>query len=153
LLQLSTIDLQQEIQLLVESNPMLEATPNENKEEFHSQEVERKHTDELYDFQWSELYQSSNKRSIFENNDSNLDNLHCTTTNLNEHLLWQLALSPMSDVDRVIAAMIIDAVNPDGFLTTSVAELHASLTSDEHPLDLEEIEAVRHRVQYFDPVG
>ncbi len=33
LLQLSTIDLQQEIQLIVESNPMLEATPNEEKEE------------------------------------------------------------------------------------------------------------------------
>ena len=33
LLQLSTIDLQQEIQQIVESNPMLEATPGKEKEE------------------------------------------------------------------------------------------------------------------------
>lgn len=59
----------------------------------------------------------------------------------------------MSDIDRAIATAIIDAVNSDGFLTMSVAELHASLTSDAHPLDLDEIEAVRHRLQLFDPVG
>ena len=62
-------------------------------------------------------------------------------------------LSPMSDVDRVIATTIIDAINDDGFLTISIADLHASLTSEEHPLDLDEIEAVRHRLQLFDPVG
>jgi RNA polymerase sigma-54 factor len=150
LLQLSTIDLQQEIQLIVESNPMLEATPNENKEEVVPLEI--KH-DESNDFQWSELYQNANKRSSFEENDYNFDNLHCTTTNLNDHLRWQLELSPMSDIDRAIATAIIDAINSDGFLTMSITELHTSLSSDEHPLDLDEIEAVRHRLQLFDPVG
>ncbi|STY30476.1 RNA polymerase sigma-54 factor (sigma-L) [Legionella wadsworthii] len=152
LLQLSTIDLQQEIQLIVESNPMLEATPNEEKEEYEINEIKEQH-DESYDYQWSELYQSQSKKLSFEENDYNFDNLHCTTTNLQDHLRWQLELSPMSDVDRAIATAIIDAVNGDGFLTVSVDELHASLTSDEHPLDLDEIEAVRHRLQLFDPVG
>lgn len=152
LLQLSTIDLQQEIQLIVESNPMLEATPNEEKEEYEINEIKEQH-DESYDYQWSELYQSQSKKLSFEENDYNFDNLHCTTTNLQDHLRWQLELSPMSDVDRAIATAIIDAVNSDGFLTVSVDELHASLTSDEHPLDLDEIEAVRHRLQLFDPVG
>ncbi|PWY55381.1 RNA polymerase factor sigma-54 [Legionella qingyii] len=153
LLQLSTFDLQQEIQLIVESNPMLEATPNEDKEGFESNEVKQQDNDESYDFQWSELYQSPSKRTAFEDNDYNFDNLHCTTTNLQDHLRWQLELSPMSDVDRAIATAIIDAVNSDGFLTMSLMELHASLTSDAHPLDLDEIEAVRHRLQLFDPVG
>lgn len=152
LLQLSTIDLQQEIQLIVESNPMLEATPHEHKEDSHIAIETRQH-DEFADFQWSELYQISNKRQNFDDGEYNFDNLHCTTTNLHDHLRWQLALSPMSDVDRVIATAIIDAINNDGFLSSSIADLHASLTSEEHPLDLEEIEVVRHRVQLFDPVG
>ncbi|CEG58013.1 RNA polymerase factor sigma-54 [Legionella fallonii] len=150
LLQLSTIDLQQEIQQIVESNPMLEATPVEEKEE--SRLNSPPDADEFADFQWSQLY-NLNKRNNFEDNDYNFDNLHCTTTNLQDHLRWQLALSPMSDIDRVIATAIIDAINDDGFLTIPVSDLHSSLSSDDFPLDIEEIEAVRHRLQHFDPVG
>lgn len=153
LLQLSTVDLRQEIQLAVESNPMLEAIPNENKEEVIPDHSKQQHNDELNDFQWSELYQSSGKRNYFEDNDYNFDNLHCTTTNLQDHLSWQLALSPMSDIDRAIATAIIDAINSDGFLSMAITDLHASLTSQEYPLDIGEIEAVRHRLQLFDPVG
>ena len=151
LLQLSTIDLQQEIQLVVESNPMLESTPHEEKEEPSPNRDQQ--PDDFADFQWSQFYNAPNKRTGFEDNDYNFDNLHCTTTNLQDHLRWQLDLSPMSDVDRVIATTIIDAINDDGFLTLPVNELHASLNSEELPLDLDEIEAVRHRLQLFDPVG
>ncbi|CZI45986.1 TPA: RNA polymerase factor sigma-54 [Legionella pneumophila] len=151
LLQLSTFDLQQEIQLVVESNPLLEATPVEEKED--AQINTNQNQDEYSDFQWSQLYNNLSKRNNFEENDYNFDNLHCTTTNLQDHLNWQLDLTPMSDIDRVIATTIIDAINDDGFLTIPVAEIHASLNSDDFPLDIEEIEAVRHRLQLFDPVG
>src|SRR5260221_408794 len=86
LLQLSTVDLQQEIQLIVESNPMLESTPNEEEPSNNLDQP----PDEFADFQWSQLYNSSNKRTSFEDNDYNFDNLHCTTTNLQDHLRWQL---------------------------------------------------------------
>lgn len=150
LLQLSTIDLQQEIQQVVESNPMLEIVPNEEKEEIRTEN--KQSPDEFTDFQWSQLYNTSKKAS-FEDMDINYENLYSTTTNLQDHLRWQLDLTPMSDVDRVIATSIIDAIDDDGFLTLSLAELHASLDSETHPLDLEEIEVVRHRLQHFDPVG
>lgn len=156
LLQLSTIDLQQEIQMVVESNPMLEATPHEDKMESNeSAETQsiKKENDEFTDCQWSQLYNSLNKRNHFEDNDYNFDNLHCTTTNLQDHLRWQLDLSPMSDVDRVIAATLIDATNDDGFLTIPISDLYTSLNSDDVPLDMDEIEAVRHRIQLFDPIG
>lgn len=152
LLQLSTIDLQQEIQLLVESNPMLEATPVEDKEEPHVM-AQNQDNEEFSDFQWSQLYNHSNKGSRFEDSDYNFDNLHYTTTNLQDHLRWQLNLSPMSDVDRIIATALIDATNEDGFLTIPITDLQTSLSSDTLPLDLDEIEAVRHRLQHFDPVG
>ncbi|KTC86130.1 MULTISPECIES: RNA polymerase factor sigma-54 [Legionella] len=151
LLQLSTLDLQQEIQQVVESNPMLEITPNEEKEE--NRQETKQSTDEFADFQWSQLYNNSSKRTNFDELDFNYENLYSTTTNLQDHLRWQLDLTPMSDVDRVIATSIIDAIDDDGFLTLSLFELHASLDSETHPLDMEEIEAVRHRLQHFDPVG
>lgn len=153
LLQLSTIDLQQEIQLIVESNPMLEATPNDDKEDPPHEYHATKHEQEPTDFQWSELYQISSKRHPADENDYNFDNMHSKTTNLYDHLCWQLALSPMDDVDRAIATAIIDAINNDGFLSTSLADLQACLTSETHPIDLEKIEAIRHQVQLFDPVG
>jgi RNA polymerase sigma-54 factor len=59
----------------------------------------------------------------------------------------------MSDVDRVIATAIIDAINDDGFMTISPTDLHASLHCEEFPIDFEEVEAVRHKIQLFDPVG
>lgn len=151
LLQLSTLDLQLEIQQAVESNPMLEATPNEEKDE--PRDDNRANQDEFADFQWSQLYNSGNKKSNFDDNDYNYDNLHCTTTNLQDHLRWQLELTPMSDVDRAIATTMIDTIDDSGFLTQSIEELHASLDSEAHPIDIEEIEAVRHRLLHFDPVG
>ncbi|QDQ40451.1 RNA polymerase factor sigma-54 [Legionella geestiana] len=152
LLQLSTIDLQQEIQQAIESNPMLEALPAEEKDE-SAPEGTRPWQDELVEFQWSSGFSGGGKAHDFDDNDYNYDNLHCTTTNLHDHLHWQLGLSPMSDVDRAIATTIIDALDDDGFLTLSLEELHASLDSENHPLDFAEIEAVRHRIQQFDPVG
>lgn len=150
LLQLSTLDLQQEIQQAVESNPMLESTPNEEKVEPRPETKENR--DENADFQWSQLY-SSPKKTNFDDIDFNYENLHCTTTNLQDHLRWQLDLTPMSDIDRVIATALIDAIDDDGFLTVGLVELYTSLNSEEHPLDFDEIEAVRHRLQHFDPVG
>ena len=57
-------------------------------------DANRQPNDEFPDFQWSELYQSSNKRNHFDDNDYNFDNLHCTTTNLQDHLRWQLNSLP-----------------------------------------------------------
>ena len=136
LLQLSTLDLQQEIQQIVESNPMLEATPNEEKEESHLGN-EKQSQEEFSDFQWSQLYTSQNKRTTFDDLDFNYENLYCTTTNLQDHLRWQLDLTPMSDIDRLIVTAIVDAIDDDGFLTQTMLELHASPDSEAHPLDIE----------------
>ncbi|MBA2649751.1 MAG: RNA polymerase factor sigma-54 [Legionella sp.] len=149
LLQLSTIDLQQEIQLLVETNPMLESTTIEPKEEAPPNQNQQ--MDEFPDIQWAQLY--TRKQTNFDDNDYNFDNIHCTTTNLQDHLRWQLDLSQMSDVDRVIATTLIDATNDDGFLTLTIADIHASLNSHEIPVDIAEVEAVQHRIQLFEPVG
>lgn len=153
LLQLSTLDLQQEIQLAVESNPMLELSPNEEKgsdaEPIGQSDFNQ---DSFADYAFSGKSQSM-KTLRFEDSDNNFENITAATTDLRDHLHWQLALSTMHDNDRLIAATIIDAINDDGFLTQSSEELLAGLLSESLQVDIDEFEAVRQHIQQFDPVG
>lgn len=71
---------------------------------------------------------------------------------LKSHLHWQLTLTPLSDKDRLIGEAVIDAVNEDGFLTQSVEEIQEGLPT-ELEADLDEVMAVLHVVQNFDPPG
>ena len=154
LLQLSTFDLQQEIQQLVETNPMLETVSDEITENTQANEVETDPSlDTPSDFQWSEDYPGRSKTSNTNSSDFSYEQFYSTTTTLQDHLRWQLDLTPMSDIDRVIGASIIDAINDDGLLTVSIEEIYNSLNSEEHPLDIDEIEAVKHRIQQLDPIG
>ncbi len=186
LLQLSTIELQAEIQQALEENPMLE-----QDEELYQNSVEDRldntctdksgsdstddastQTDDPHldmeknqslpedltvDANWEDTYDistatsSSNNATDGSNNDF-LENQSIEGNTLYEHLLWQLQNSQVSDTDMVIAIAIIDAINDDGYLTESVEDIHQSLISE---LDIEEdeVEAVLHRIQHFDPVG
>jgi RNA polymerase sigma-54 factor len=186
LLQLSTLDLQQEIQEALESNPMLER--QEEGEDFDhsdpladgdelpnpgSQEVSFKDTapsaevsesdesewsdripNELpVDTAWEDIYQTS-ASNLPSSDDDEWDFTSRTSTgeSLQSHLLWQLNLAPMSDVDRMIAMSIIDGINNDGYLEESLEDIHASL-DPELEVDLDEVEVVLRRVQQFEPAG
>ena len=151
-MQLSTFDLQQEIQTLLESNPLLEATQHEASDEASPNDADSSFQ-ESSDFQWSSDYPGRKKSPNTSHTDFNYEQFYCTTTNLQDHLHWQLELTPMSDIDRVIATTLIDAINDDGFLTCTIEDIHSQLNSEEYPLDLAEIEAVRHRIQQLDPIG
>jgi RNA polymerase sigma-54 factor len=61
----------------------------------------------------------------------------------------------MSDRDRFIAMSLIDATDTDGYLTSTIEEIHEGLHNpeDEDPVELDEVEAVLKRVQHFDPPG
>src|SRR5690606_19743494 len=58
----------------------------------------------------------------------------------------------MSPRDRAIAAALIEAIDDDGYLVESGETIRATL-ADLYPVDCDEVEAVRHRIQRFDPLG
>ena len=205
LLQLSSVDLHLEIQQALYSNPMLElaeemeqsaeqqektseALPKEQDDYEWSKEI----PDELpIDAQWEDIYTntapantgnaSSTNTSSSHSESRNFDEFHSVTESLRDHLLWQLNLTPLSDIDRLIGGIIIDNVNDDGFLETPIEELWQSSyknrdgdagagtsdndTSGDGALDdctvdeedgaigLDEAIAVLHRIQQFDPPG
>jgi len=174
LLQLSALELQQEIQQVLCSNPLLEladeiegsdsdgaegeavaedaqaaSSPAEVGESW-SQEI----PDELpVDARWEDIYPTPPPASGGVGEQPDFESFHSVTESLRDHLHWQLNLTPMSDADRGIALAIIDAVNDDGLLGISIEELLETCTQDGEPFELDEIVAVLHRIQQFDPPG
>ena len=71
---------------------------------------------------------------------------------LHDHLLWQLHLSPLGERERRIGAALIEAVGDDGYLSESMESIRAGLLP-EIRAQPEEIGTVLHRIQRFDPVG
>ncbi|NIF34469.1 RNA polymerase factor sigma-54 [Enterobacter sp. Cy-643] len=165
LLQLSTLELQQELQQALDSNPLLEQT--DLHDEIDTQEVpeseamdtrealeQKEMPDELpLDASWDEIYTAGTPSGT--GTDYLDDELPVyqgeTTQSLQDYLMWQVDLTPFSDTDAAIATSIVDAVDETGYLTVPLEDILESLGHDDVSLD--EVEAVLKRIQRFDPVG
>ena len=178
LLQLSSLELQSEIQQIFESNPMLEKeednsatseqeqplngadnSTQESSENSAEQEIDahkEQISDDLpVDSDWEDVYQASNiysetpqdpVRDVYEN-ESGAGN------SLQDHLLGQLDLINLSDVDRVVGMTLIDEIDNDGYLTESLENIHRHLLESFPDLELDEVVAVLHLIQHLDPIG
>lgn len=107
------------------------------------------------DTSWDDVYQSSSSSSSsnYDNEDNDFESRRAATDSLYDHLTWQLNLTPMSDRDRVLAMAIIDAVEPSGMLSITIEEIFEGMRGEFEELELDEVEAVQHRLQQFDPCG
>jgi len=85
------------------------------------------------------------------------DRQDAETEDLRDHLLWQLNLTSLSLRDRAIGTAIVEAIDEDGYLHEDAESLCASLSglasARDNPVAADEIEAMRHRIRHFDPVG
>jgi RNA polymerase sigma-54 factor len=171
LLQLSSIELQTEIQDALESNMMLEleedieeeAVPATQAETDDGGEMELKAEiendnipDELpVDTAWDDIYEGGGSYSRGSETDSDyrtLENQDGEDQTLRDHLLWQLNLTPTSETDRAIATAIIDALDDDGYLTSSLEDIRDMLDKGQE-VGLDEVEANLHLVQSMEPTG
>ena len=107
------------------------------------------------DTSWDDVYQTNQASGStnYDNEDNDFESRRAATDSLYDHLMWQLNLTPMSDRDRIIAMAIIDAVEPSGMLSVTLEDIHSGLISEWDDLELDEVEAVQHRLQQFDPSG
>ncbi|MCG8324586.1 MAG: RNA polymerase factor sigma-54 [Thiotrichales bacterium] len=171
LLQLSSIELQTEIQEALESNMMLEVAEDDGeregaetngadqeettKEANNSIESENIPEDLPVDSEWDDIYDGSISytRKADTSEFNYLENQDSQEKTLREHLLWQLNLTPTSDIDRAIAVSVIDALDDDGYLSCSAEELLQSLGDDDSDIGLEEVEATIRLVQAMEPTG
>ncbi len=174
LLQLSSLELKAEIQEAFETNPMLEteddqvpaealnadntAIKKEASEDTTEVGANENLPDELpTDSQWDDYYEPTQSNSSSQKTDdysSFLENQSSDDQNsLHEHLLWQLELSPLSELDHVIALTLIDSLDDSGYLEDSLENIHENLSKDYEEIELDEIEAVLKFIQRLDPIG
>jgi RNA polymerase sigma-54 factor len=108
------------------------------------------------DYTWDD--ESYIPRSTSSNNQANdwsgmdLDSRNTSPTTLHDHLEWQMRMLPLSKRDQLIAGTIIEAVNDDGYLTLTVEDITRSLDA-EPAIEQDEVMAMLHQIQNFDPVG
>ena len=172
LLQLSSLELEQEIQIQLESNPLLEKVEEQNTLDTalpSEKELENKDlTNELnadhlpddlpVDTEWDDVYThqpTSLGAADFEEREDNRQG----HLGLNEHMLEQVNLLNFSQIDKLIAYCLIDSLNEKGFLDAEISEITASvqhllqLMNYEHDVEDDEVLAVLKYIQRLDPVG
>ena len=108
------------------------------------------------DTSWDDIYDSilpgtSSAAPTSYNADDQPEVYTASTESLHDSLRWQIKMTPFSELDAAIAEVIVDEINDDGFLQTTVEEITASLESLE--VEADEVEAVLHQIHNFDPAG
>ncbi|WP_334015476.1 RNA polymerase factor sigma-54 [Alteromonas sp. S167] len=185
LLQLSTLDLQQEIQEALDSNPLLEVEEGNDEPQGEKNNIDNDDSgdvqptassdtleagdalekndlpDELpIDSTWDEYYSASSAPAPGPASDDEQIFQGETTEDIQEHLLWQMRLTPFSDTDRAIAMAIIDSIDESGYLTVSLEDILEAVNAEEvldedsdELIEMDEVECVLKRIQMFDPIG
>ncbi|WP_420466773.1 RNA polymerase factor sigma-54 [Panacagrimonas sp.] len=174
LLQLSSLDLQMEIQQALESNLMLEQDQDPLEPSTETMEapeapaaadsglLEEVRVDETIpedmpvDADWGDVFDDlpSSTSSSSSDDDSLHDflqaNLH-TAASLYDHLMSQARVATFSEVEALVAAFLIDAINSDGYLEDW--EGICERLAQDPGVARAQVEAVLSRVQEFDPPG
>ena len=179
LLQLSTLELNTEIQDALDSNMMLEleeeaqnqGQANGNESEIRGESLSG--DDESYfgsadavatdipeelavDSNWEDIYDGSTVYSGTQEpyEHSNPDLYRSYSQSLAGHLLWQLNLTPTTETDRAIAVAVIDALDDDGYLESTPEDLCEVLNRGlEETVELDEVKAMLRLVQSMEPAG
>lgn len=181
LLQLSTLELQQEIQEALESNLMLEteeegsgdtptegsaATIDEKSSDDGTPSHDSQSTDTLpdqlpddlpVDTDWDTIYDSAppataSSGTAAGDGEADLLQFASSAPTLTEHLAWQLNMAGFDQRETLIAEAIIDAIDADGYFRSETGDIAAILEAYE--VTEAEVEQVLKRIhQEFDPSG
>jgi len=167
LLQLSTLELNQEIEKALQDNPLLEreddvpeapvAPPREAAAEAPTEPREEapERTDDgapepAEGDRYETDYGSGGSRDDGE--DGDYPQIAAEAPSLREHLLGQLGTSPLPDRDRHLVELLIDSLTDDGYLDQELAEI-AALLPPELEIEPEELSIALQHLQHLDPPG
>jgi RNA polymerase sigma-54 factor len=158
LLQLSTIELNQEIDRLLMENPILErdeaegeaqpppGAPRESPESAREPGETAGGPDE-----WLPEAAAATWRGE-DDEDGDRTFSAADTPTLRDHLNQQLTLTGIGERDRALVALLIDALDEDGYLTQPLEEI-AALFAPEAQVDTEELAIALRHLQNLEPAG
>ncbi len=171
LLQLSSLELEQEIQIQLDSNPLLEKIEEESLTESLSA-LESKDSDDLttelnanhlpddlpVDTEWDDIYTHQSTALATPEFEEREDNRQVQLS-LKEHILEQVNLLHFSKIDQLIAYCIVDALDDKGFLDAELEEIILASQQLLNEMDIEEeieedeVLVVLKHIQRLDPLG
>lgn len=171
LLQLSSLELEQEIQIQLDSNPLLEKIEEESLTESLST-LESKDSDDLttelnanhlpddlpVDTEWDDIYTHQSTALATPEFEEREDNRQVQLS-LKEHILEQVNLLHFSKIDQLIAYCIVDALDDKGFLDAELEEIILASQQLLNEMDIEEeieedeVLVVLKHIQRLDPLG
>ncbi|NJD26520.1 MAG: RNA polymerase factor sigma-54 [Betaproteobacteria bacterium] len=172
LLQMSTVEMEQEIERYLAENPLLEreddgpvevygmAAGSEPRAERAETEVAAPEaadervsgTGDIDDDRWTSDAGTFTGAGRDEDDDGETRDIHASGTSLRDHLGWQVGMLQLSERDRSLVRFLIEALDDDGYLATPLAELWETLPP-EYEIELEELEIALRHIQNFDPTG
>ena len=176
LLQLSTLEINQEVERLLEENPLLEraedtgiptfthgelpsspstqeATPESPPENSSgNNEASQQSDDEWQKEQdWNDSSPSATRASDDDEEDTRRE-VVAEKPSLREHLIWQLNMSQIDMRDREIIGLLIDALDGNGYLAQPLEEIFEMLPP-ELEITLDDLETALVQLQHLDLAG
>lgn len=172
LLQLSTIELNQEIDKVLFENPLLErddidspagepeagpAMPYAESSVTVSREQEGNEpaptSAEGSTLDWGSEGGRGSGQGGDEDND--FQDIQAASTSLRDHLIVQLAMTHLGDRDRSLTRMLIEALDEDGYLTQPLEEILDMLTAGEvlPDVEIDDLQIALRHLQNMDPPG
>ena len=160
MLQLSRMELEAELRKEMQENPLLEEGLQLSEEDVkvHESAEEEAQVDmqdprEQDEFDWEKYLDSSQSSahsfSDVETGESmNYENFISVGQSLQEHLIWQMQLSYTNDKERENIRLLVDSINSDGYLETSLDSIAESEKVEQDSL-LKALECI----QKMDPPG
>ena len=154
ILQYNSQELEEFVSKELMENPLLEQTRQEEPEEERSREEQ----DDTIDFEelrekimeadYDDISYAQWKEKPSDDQVMTFDQYTSKEETLSDHLMMQLGLSRLDDLDMKIGRFLIDALDDNGYLTMEIPQVCQVFGTDE-----EEVEKVLKVIQGFDPVG
>ena len=170
LLQLSSQELNQELESLLQSNPMLELADKhadgepaetfvpglglENGSTATAAEEPAPRIEE-YGQEYFEHAGAGNRweeHNAGNDDDGDFNHQEVAALTLREHLSRQLQLLTLSERDQMLCTLLVDAINDDGYLEQPLDEL-AAMLDPELEVEMLELETALKHIQNLDPAG
>src|SRR6185503_8769422 len=160
LLQLSTVELNQEIDRLLMENPALEREDVEGGEHENAPAAPAQAGSSTSapaepasaETDWSADIASNWRGAPDDEEDGDRSFATPDTPTLRDHLLSQLTLTNLDERDRVFVMVLIDALDEDGYFTLPLEEI-AALLPPEAEAGMEELAIALRHLQHFEPAG
>jgi RNA polymerase sigma-54 factor len=168
LLQLSTLELNQELERFLQENPLLErdegvepppvptglnGTASEHVSEAPAESAAEEPAAPAEGDVFTTLHDAPyGSGSREEGDDDDYPQLAAESPTLRDHLISQLSLVNLLERDRTLVTLLIESLDEDGFLGQELDEIHAMLPV-ELEVEVEELQIALKHLQQFEPSG